>query len=102
MKTLGPKSGWQALSPANSASNDALVGLLLKSIKPEKRVRGDPRGPGGPPHLVLITFGAAQAHGHSLAVAVRPLFPEVLCLSHLLKTLRLSELLPGELRDKFE
>jgi hypothetical protein len=76
-------------------------GLRVSSIS-HQADEGVGCGPGGPPHSVFITFGGPQAHGHSLAVAVRPLFPEVLCLSHLLKTLRLSELLPGELRDKFE
>ena len=31
---------------------DALVGLLVFSLDLEVRVQGDPRGPGGPPHLL--------------------------------------------------
>jgi len=33
------------------SAGDALVGLVRKSTTPEERVQGDPRGPGGPPHL---------------------------------------------------
>jgi len=30
---------------------DAHVGLLVNMFSSEERVLGDPRGPGGPPHL---------------------------------------------------
>jgi ADP-heptose:LPS heptosyltransferase len=60
------------LQPPNSdvgrtpwSAADALVGLVRKSTTSEERVQGDPRGPGGPPHLLSngVTIGLRPAKG---------------------------------------